>query len=138
MDRIPEFIAQHPLLVCAFVVIAVLLIATESRRGGKSLAPALVGGLVNRQNAVLLDIRADSDFRAGHIAGSINIPQTQLATRLDDLKKYQGKPVIVVCAQGYTASDAAKSLLKAGHEPVFCLAGGLNGWRAENLPVVRG
>lgn len=138
MDRIPEFIANHPLLVGAFVVLAILLIATEARRGGKSLSPSLVGGLVNRQNAVVLDIRADSEFRAGRIAGSIGIPQAQLASRMDELKKHEGKPVIVVCAQGFTASDVAKTLIKAGHAPVYCLAGGINAWRGENLPVVRG
>jgi len=138
MEHIPEFIAHNPLLVCAFVVIAVLLIATESRRGGKSLAPSLVGGLVNREGAVLLDIRADSDFRAGHIAGSLGIPQAQLATRLDELKKFQDKPVIVVCNTGSTAGAAAQSLIKAGHARVYCLAGGITAWRGENLPVVRG
>lgn len=138
MEQLSEFIANHPLLVMAFVVIAVLLIATEMRRGGKSLAPSLVGGVINRQDGVLLDIRADSDFRAGHIAGSIGIPQAQVASRLDDLKKYQGRPVIVVCNMGSSAGDVANALLKAGHAPVYVLAGGITAWRGENLPVVRG
>ena len=137
MDRIPEFVANHALLSIAFVVIAVLLLITESRRGGKSLSPALVGALVNRQNALLLDVRADSDYRAGHIAGSVGIPAAQLASRLDELKKYEGKPVIVVCNMGHSASDAAKQLIRTGHAPVYVLAGGLTAWRAENLPVVK-
>jgi rhodanese-related sulfurtransferase len=137
MEQVSEFIANHPLLVMAFVVIAVLLIATEARRGGKSLAPSLVGGIVNRQEGVLLDIRPDADFRAGHIAGSIGIPQSQLATRIDELKKYQGKPLIVVCNLGNSANDVANALIKAGHAPVYCLAGGITAWRGENLPVVR-
>jgi len=137
MEQLAEFIANHPVLVMAFVVILVLLIATEMRRGGKSIAPSLVGGIVNRQDGVLLDIRADSDFRAGHIAGSIGIPQAQLASRLDEMKRFQGRPVIVVCNMGSSAGEAANALLKAGHAPVYVLAGGITAWRGENLPVVR-
>lgn len=137
MDRIPEFLANHWMLATTFVVLAIALVIIESRRGGKSLGPALVGGLVNREHAVLLDVRVDSDFRGGHIAGSVNIPLAQLASRLGELEKYKGKPLIMVCHVGHSAGDAAKQLIKAGHAPVYCLAGGINAWRGENLPVVK-
>lgn len=137
MDHIPEFLARHWQLASAFVVLAVLLAYTESRRSGKSLAPSLVGSLVNRENAVLLDVRADSDFRAGHIAGSVNIPFAQFASRIGELEKYKGRPLVMVCNVGSSAGDAAKQLVKAGYEPVYCLSGGITAWRGENLPVVR-
>ncbi|MFZ5757357.1 MAG: rhodanese-like domain-containing protein [Pseudomonadota bacterium] len=137
MDRLPEFIANHWLLSTAFVFLLTLLIVTESRRGGRSLSPALLGAVVNRDNGVLLDVRADSDFRAGHIGGSIQVPATQLATRLTELEKYKGRPIIVVCAQGPVSGDVAKQLIKAGHAPVYRLAGGIAAWRNENLPVVK-
>lgn len=137
MDRLPEFIVNHWQLSAAFVVLAVLLVVVESRRGGKNLSPALLGAVVNRDNAVLLDIRADSDFRAGHVAGSINIPHAQLASRLGDLEKYKGRPLVVICNLGNTAGDAAVALMKAGHAPVYRLAGGITAWRGDNLPVVK-
>lgn len=137
MDRIPEFIANHPLLVAAFVFLAAVLLITESRRGGKGLAPALTGPLMNRENAILLDVRSESDFRSGHIAGSINIPLTQLAAGLNSLQQYRGKPVIVACSAGGSTGEAVKQLLKAGHAPVYKLNGGITGWRGENLPLVR-
>lgn len=138
MDRLPEFISNHWLLSGTFVILATMLFMTSSRSGGKALSPALLGGVVNRDNGVLLDIRADSDFRAGHIAGSLNIPQTQLAARLSELDKHKGRPVIVVCNMGHSAADAAKQLHKAGHALVYRLDGGITGWRNENLPVVKG
>lgn len=137
LARLPEFLANHWLLSSAFVVLAVLLIATEARRGGTKLSPALVGGVVNRREGVILDIRADSDFRAGHLGGSLHVPATQLASRLGELDKYKGRPLIVVCAMGHSAGDAAKQLIRAGHAPVYVLAGGIAAWRNENLPVVR-
>lgn len=138
MEQLSEFIANHPVLVCAFVVLLVMLIATEMKRGGQNLSPALVGGVINRQDGVVLDVRADSEFRAGHIAGSVGIPHSQLASRLEEMKKYLGKPVVVVCTHGTHSGEVARTLLKAGHAPVYCLAGGITAWRGDNLPVVRG
>lgn len=137
MDRLPEFIVNHWMLSGAFVFLATLLVITEIRRGGRALPPALVGNLVNRENAVLLDVRGDSEFRAGHIGGSLNIPLAQLPSRLADLEKYRERPVILVCNMGHSAGDAAKQLVKAGHAPVYVLSGGLTAWRGENLPVVK-
>lgn len=137
MEHIPEFLARHWQLAAAFVVLAILMVITEIRRSGKSLAPALVGLLVNRENAVLLDVRVDSDFRAGHIAGSVNVPFAQFTSRIGELEKYKGRPVVMVCNVGSSAADAARQLVKAGHAPVYCLAGGITAWRGENLPVVK-
>lgn len=137
MDRLPEFLANHWELATAFVVLAVLLFVTESRRGGRNLSPSLLGGVVNRDNGVLVDVRGDSDFRAGHVAGSISVPQQQLATRLTELEKYKGRPLVLICAQGHASGEAATQLLKAGHAPVYRLAGGIAAWRNENLPLVK-
>lgn len=137
MDRLPDFLVHHWQLSAAFAFLAAMLVFTESRRGGLGLSPTLLGAVVNRDNGVLLDVRTDSDFRAGHVAGSINIPHAQLATRLGDLEKYKGRPLVVICELGNTAGDAAGQLLKAGHAPVYRLTGGLAAWRAENLPVVK-
>ncbi|MFZ5724452.1 MAG: rhodanese-like domain-containing protein [Pseudomonadota bacterium] len=137
MDRLPEFISNHWLLSAAFVILATMLFMTTSRSGGRVLSPSLLGTVVNRDHALLLDIRSDSDFRGGHIAGSLHIPQAQLASRLAELEKHKGKPLVVVCAMGHAAPEAARQLLKAGHSPVYRLAGGVAAWRNENLPVVK-
>ena len=138
IERLPEFVGNHPLLVMGFVVVAVLLIGTTMRAGGKSIAPALVGSLVNREGAVLVDVRPDADFRAGRIAGSVGIPLSQLSARTEELRKHQGKPLVLVCDVGNSAGEAARQLIKAGFAPVYVLAGGLSAWRGENLPVVKG
>lgn len=137
MDRFFEFVANHWLLSSLFVFLATLLVVTESRRGGRAVPPALVGALLNRDNGVIIDLRAESDFRAGHIAGSVNVPHAQLASRLAELKKYEGRPLLVVCNLGHSANDGARQLLKAGHPTVYRLAGGITAWRADNLPVVK-
>lgn len=137
MERLPEFIANHWVLTGLWLFLAIALATTVIRSGGKSLAPALVGGLVNRAGAVVLDIRADTEFRAGHIAGSLHVPYSQLKDRLGDLEKHRGKPLVVVCNLGNTAGDASRLLKQAGHADVYRLAGGITAWRSENLPVVK-
>lgn len=137
MDRIPEFVANHWLLSAAFVFLLTLLIVTEVRRAGRSVSPALVGSLLNRGNGVILDVRSDSEFRTGHIAASVNIPLAQLASRLAELDKYRGRPLVVVCNMGHSSGDAARQLVQAGHADVYRLAGGITAWRADNLPVVK-
>ena len=137
MERLPEFIANHWALTALWIFLAIALVTTIIRGGGQKLAPALVGSMVNRNNGVLIDVRGDSEFRAGHIAGSMHLPYTQLKDRLRDLAKHSGKPLILVCNMGTTAGEAARVLKQAGHKDVYCLAGGLTAWRAENLPVVK-
>ncbi|MCL4722111.1 MAG: rhodanese-like domain-containing protein, partial [Gammaproteobacteria bacterium] len=132
------FIANHGLLSGLFVFLLAMLIAGEIRRGGRGIPPALVGSLVNRENAVVLDIRADSDFRAGHIPASIGIPLDQVQSRVGELERYKGRPVVVVCNMGNSTGPAVQALAKAGHETVYRLEGGITAWRGENLPVVRG
>ncbi len=137
MERLPEFIANHLLLSIAFVALLTALIVTSSRNGGRKISPALLGGVLNRDNGVLLDVRADSDFRAGHIAGSVNIPAAQVTSRLAELEKYKGRPVVVVCNLGNTAGDVVQQLRRAGHTELLRLDGGITAWRQENLPVIK-
>lgn len=138
MDRLVEFITNHWMLSGAFVALLTLLVVTESRRGGRGISPSLVGSLVNRENGAILDVRTDAEFRAAHIGNSISIPLAQLASRIGELEKHRGKPVIVVCNTGTSAGDAVRQLAKAGYEQVFRLSGGIAAWRGENLPVVKG
>jgi len=131
-----EFVLNHPLLCGAFTALLLLLIVTESRRGGKSLSSRELTALVNSEQGVVLDVRPDKDFAAGHITGSVNIPYAALAGRIGELEKYKGKTLIVVDANGQHAGSACRTLHQAEHK-ASRLAGGIGGWRADSLPVVR-
>ena len=62
-----EFVSNHYVLVSIFLVLLVLLAITEARKGGKSLSNRELTGLVNRDEGVVLDVRAKKEFDAGHI-----------------------------------------------------------------------
>lgn len=137
MDRLIEFASNHYLLVSAFSLLLAYFFTLESRRAGKQVSPQQATDLVNNQEGVIVDVRDADDFRAGHIAGSINIPVGQINERVGELEKYKDKPVILTCKAGPSASAAGKALKAQGFNNLSRLQGGVQGWRDEKLPVVK-
>ncbi|QEY59998.1 rhodanese-like domain-containing protein [Pseudomonas sp. C27(2019)] len=131
-----EFITVHYMLSGAFLIIVVLLIVQQSRSSGRNLNTSELTAMVNRDEAFILDIRPKKDFSTGHIVGSKNISSDQLKTRIAELEKHKDKTIIVVCASGMNAGGACTELKKEGFNAAR-LSGGINGWRSENLPVVK-
>lgn len=136
LPHLIEFATRHYVLSGAFVVLLVLLIVTELRRGGRTVSNRELTALVNGEQGVVIDVRAPKDFAGGHIVGALNIPLDKLAARQGELEKYRGKTLIVVDAIGQHAGSASRDLKKAGFDAVK-LSGGIGNWRADNLPVVK-
>ena len=138
MARLFEFIGHHPVLVGIFAVLLVLFIRNETQRGGKGVSPQELVNLVNKEGAIVLDVRDSKEFAAGHIVDAVNVPHTALESRLSELEKYKEKPVTIVCKMGQHAGTAGAMLRKAGFASVSRLSGGMTEWRNQNLPVVKG
>ncbi len=138
MQRFLEFIGNHPFLVGTFVLLLALFVRNETRRGGRSVSPQQLVDLVNREGAVVVDIRERKEFQAGHIVDAVNIPNASLEGRLDELKKFRERPIVVACKMGQSSGAAGTLLRKQGFENVSRLAGGMVEWRNQNLPVVKG
>lgn len=140
MNRLLEYTSNHPFLVAAAVILAVLAIVIEIRhraRGSNSVGPADAVRLTN-SGALVIDVRDPKEFEAGHIIDARNIPAAEIASRADSLKKYKEKPVIVCCESGFASAAAARALRAAGFTKVVTLRGGLQSWRQESLPLVKG
>ncbi|PJK00073.1 hypothetical protein CO615_05270 [Lysobacteraceae bacterium NML75-0749] len=141
MTELFAFFARHPLLSLALAGITLALIYTELARfwqGFKALKPAELTALVNRENALVVDIRAINDFQQGHIAGAKNVLMSQFDPENKQLASAKSLPVVVVCKTGMTAVGAAKRLVKAGFEKVYVLDGGISAWEQAGLPLVKG
>ena len=136
VDHLIAFATSHYLLVGAFVVLLALLIAHEVSRGGRSLSTAELTALVNKDQAVVVDLRPVKDFAAGHIVGALNIPQDKLIARIAELEKHKAKTIILVDAQGQHSGGHARELMKSGFTAAK-LSGGISSWRADNLPLVK-
>jgi predicted sulfurtransferase len=80
-DRLLAFAQLHPVAVLALVALTVAIVFTEiSRRltGYKALSPAQLTDLVNREDALVLDVSPATEFAKGHIAGARGVPMGQL------------------------------------------------------------
>jgi len=135
------FLGRHPLLSLGLAGLTLALIYTELSRfwqGYKTLKPAELTPLMNRDNALVVDIRAQNEFQQGHISGAKNVQPSQFDPENKQLAAAKSLPVVVVCKAGMTAGGIAKRLSKAGFEKVYVLDGGIEGWRAAGLPLVKG
>ena len=90
--------------------------------------------LENRSDETLvLDVREREEYVAGHVPGALNLPQADLATRLDELPR--DKPLLLICQGGYRSLRAAQFLAQAGFTDVASVQGGTGAWQALGYPV---
>ena len=141
MERLAEFVSQQLVLVLAFAGLTAVIIVSfigKFTRGYRDVTPAQLTALINRENALVIDISASGDFEKAHIPGSRHVAPSQFDPEHKDLAKVKDRPVVVVCRNGMASGAAAKRLLKAGFTRVSVLGGGIAQWQAAELPVVRG
>jgi rhodanese-related sulfurtransferase len=140
MDRIIEYAGHHSLLAAGAVLLAIVVIAYEVRARAQTFAAASPQDVIRlmNQNALVLDIRGQEAFAAGHVAGARHMPSDQIAKAADTLKKQKDKPIVVYCESGPLAASAVRQLLAQGFTKVFSLRGGLAAWRTDNLPLAKG
>lgn len=133
-----EFIQNNLLLVVLVITSGGMLVWPMLRPGGQALSPADATLLINRERAVVIDVRTAAEFATGHVADSINIPREKIAERVGELEKYKDRPLILNCASGVRSDSACAELRKLGFEKVFSLAGGVGGWTQAGLPLKKG
>jgi rhodanese-related sulfurtransferase len=97
-----------------------------------ALAARLDGG----EAAQLVDVRTPAEFRAGHIAGAVNVPITEVRGRIRALGLDPARPVVAICLSAHRSIPAVRLLQQAGFDATQ-LAGGMLAWRAARLPESR-
>jgi rhodanese-related sulfurtransferase len=129
-----EFIQQNVFLV-VLALTSGGMIVWSFLQSGNALTPAEATLKINRDEAVVIDVRDTAEWNAGRIPGARHIAMDQLAKRLPELEKFKERPVVIYCATGNRSASACGVLKKAGFTLVFNLDGGLPAWREANLPV---
>ena len=137
MDKILEFAVNHWELTLLLAGLITALVVTESRRGGVGVSSTQLTTLINREDAVVLDVRDAKEFRLGHITGAVNIPFASVETRIGELDQHKEKPVVIVCKMGQHSSTVGKTLREGGFTDVRRLTGGIGAWQADGLPLVK-
>lgn len=109
----------------------------RQRGGGNSLSPVQATLMINREDAVVVDVREQGEFAQGHIPNAKHIPLAALEKRAEDLARYKSAPIILCCAVGGRSANAIGTLRKQGFEKVYNLQGGMNAWQQAGQPVSR-
>ncbi len=91
--------------------------------------------LINRENAVLLDVREDKELTGGRLPNAIHIPLSALGSRSAELAKLTARPVIAYCERGQRSRAAGSALIRLGFADVYQLNGGFRAWKDAGLPV---
>lgn len=137
-----QFVENNVWLILLAAVSGGMLIWPYLRRGlggsGSELGTLEAVQLINRRDAVVLDVRERGEFAAGHISNARHIPLSRLKESLRELEKFKTRPLLVSCGNGAISDKACGILRKNGFKEVFKLKGGLVSWEQANLPLEKG
>jgi len=133
-----KFLQDNILLIAVAFVSGAMLLWPYVRRatGGPSVSPSQATQLINREDALVIDVREPGEFGAGHILGAKNVPMSRVDTGGADIAgKRKDRPVILYCDSGNRSAKAAAVLRGQGYTRVLNLSGGIGAWQQAGLPV---
>jgi len=129
------FIDNWYLIVLAMGSGALLLMPAMKGMGGGTLSAAHAVQLINREKAVVVDVRDEGEFAQGHIVGAKHVPLAQLEEKLPQVARNKSLPLVLVCAQGQRAQRGVAVAQKLGYANTQALAGGMKAWRDAQMPI---
>jgi len=136
MEPSLEFVQNNLMYVILAVASGgMLLWQMLGSSGGDRISPLQATLLLNRDDALMIDVREASEWSAGHIPNARHIALGQIEKQIHEIEKYKTRPVIVSCQTGNRATTACTKLKKRGFEKVFNLAGGVAAWSEAGLPM---
>jgi rhodanese-related sulfurtransferase len=133
-----KFIQENILLIAVALVSGAMLLWPYVRRagGGPKVNATEATQLINREDALVVDVRDPGEYGAGHILGAKNVPLSRIDAGGSEIApKRKEKPVIVYCDTGNRSAKAAAALRSQGFARVVSLSGGIGAWQQAGLPV---
>lgn len=141
MEHFLVFLQKNPTNLMLFVAVLVtggmLLWPVIARltRPGQEVGPVEAVQLINRRDAVVIDVRDAAEYKSGHITNARHLPEGEIDARMKELEKVKAKPIIVSCARGNRSAAVAGRLRKLGFNEVFSLRGGITAWQQGSMPL---
>lgn len=136
-----EGLLQKGLLALALLAVVLFLPGLIGRLREHEMLDvgALHDRLAGPQAPLVLDVRSAGEFvgEQGHIAGALNIPVDQLASRITELADYAERPIALVCRTDKRSAKAARLLSRQGFADVHVVRDGMTAWLARGFPVER-
>ena len=125
-------------IIAAMMSGGMLLWPMISRNAAKEIDFQKAIKLINYENGLILDVRDDNEYAEGHPPNAKHISVERIEERWHELEKFKDKPIIVIFRPGIRAGQAGAVLRKNGFKEVYNLSGGIDTWKKENLPMVKG
>jgi rhodanese-related sulfurtransferase len=139
MQDLTTFLGNHPFLSLAAATVFVLVMMVElirARRNIFNLSPVQITQLINRENAVVIDIRPSESYHKGHIIDAHSLMPQDIRQNLKKLEKFKSRPIIIVSNASSESQKIAALLLKHGYN-AYSLAGGMRAWSEAQMPLVK-
>lgn len=134
----PTFLQENIFFIIAAIMSGgMLLWPMISRNSAKEIDVQQAIKFINYDNALILDVRDDSEYAEGHLPDSKHIPSERIDESWHELEKFKDRPIIVIFRPGLRAGHAGAVLRKNGFKKVYNLSGGIDTWRRESLPMVK-
>jgi rhodanese-related sulfurtransferase len=124
-------------VLAAIISAAMLIWPAINRSGAKEIDTGKAIELINYQDALILDVRDDSEYESGHLPNSKHMPSEKVEERWVEITKYKDRPIVVIYKSGIRSSHASTVLQKNGFKQVHNLMGGIDAWKRASLPVVK-
>jgi rhodanese-related sulfurtransferase len=141
MEQFFVFLQKNPMnmvLLGAVLLSGGMLIwplVSRLMKPGQEVGPIEAVQLINRRDAVVLDVRDAAEYKSGHITNARHLPEGEIDARMKELERVKSKPIIVSCARGNRSLTVANRLRKLGFAEVFSLRGGIAAWQHANMPL---
>lgn len=91
--------------------------------------------LESKQSLLLVDVREDNEWEAGHLPGAVHIGRGVLEKGIEQNAPNEKTPIVVYCHSGARSALAAQTLQKMGYTNVSSMAGGIAAWQVKGFPI---
>jgi molybdopterin/thiamine biosynthesis adenylyltransferase/rhodanese-related sulfurtransferase len=109
----------------------------EARADIREVTPREADALLASPGAALVDVREDREWEAGHIPGAFHVGKSHLEQEIEAAVPDRSTPVVLYCEAGVRSLFAAQALRAMGYEDVASMAGGIERWKAQGLPLTQ-
>ena len=113
----------------------IVKLASEVKSLIKQISPDEAEKTITENDVIILDVREDYEYQAGHLAKAKNLIWTEIEAKVDRLSPDKSIPIICYCASGNRSALATNTLNKLGYENVVSLEGGITAWTNQNKEI---
>ena len=112
-------------------------LVANAKRNVTEIPPAEAAVKSQHGEAVLVDVREESEWRQGHAQNATHLSRGVIEVEIEEKIPDPKRSIICYCGGGSRSALVAESLQKMGYENVFSMTGGFGAWKEAGLPTNR-